>query len=335
MSLESRLEGLADQAEKNWQEPGNNNENESAKADQSLDTAPDMSFKGTQNEPSFDKQPQQTAQEKLDQAIMDLSKADKVMFEGKEWTRDELKRAIMRQEDYTRKTQELSRQRQEFENYRTQLEQQVEQSKYENNYSADLRKVLNNPALMSEFFSTYPKEYHSKLLGDLQRYGQEGQGQQSRIDPVLAKTMAEMHEMKSKLSSYEEQRQQADAEFIDSRLKSLETTLSQKYPKANLETVYAKLDLEAQQQGLNFAQIRANPQLIDQAMDKLMKESHESFLKSYEAYAKEQSRKQIEANKKGSDVGKGGGTPNAPQPKAKLKDVDMYSAMKSAGAFDR
>lgn len=331
------FEGLAEKAEQGWQDPGQssatqnqetNTEAQSQSA-QSYDTAPELrGDKPQQNEQSFDKQPQGNAQT-TEQMLADLTKYEKVRLpDGTEMSRDELTRAIMRQQDYTKKTQELAKERRELEEFKTRTSQESEQFKYQSNYTADFRKIQANPALLSEFFETYPKEYHAKILSDLQRMGQESQ---NKVDPVYAKALQRQHEFESELKSLKEERHQENIMFVDSRLKSLESTLSQKYPKADMSTVYAQLDIEAQRQGVDIQAIKANPQLLDQTMEKLAKDSHERYLKSYEEYAKEQSKKQIEANKKGSDIGRGGGAPNSPPTKTKLKDVDMVAAMRAAG----
>src|SRR6478736_2497383 len=295
------FEGLAEKAESAWQDAPPSAVPQDSKSDfkvpetqeaqaQSHDgAAPDLKPIEAQNN-NLDKQPQGTSQQQLEAALADLSKFEKVKLpDGTEMTRDELTRAIMRQQDYTKKTQELAREREQYEQLKTQTEQQAEQFKYESNYRADLNKVLANPSLLNEF--------------------------------------------EQELTSLKEERQRENLMFVDSRLQSLETTLLTKYPKADMTTVYANLDIEANKAGIDINKIKANPQVLDQMMDKLAKDSHDRFLKSYEDYAKEQSKKQIQANNKGSDIGRGGGTPGAPKASPKLKDVDMYAAMKASGAL--
>jgi|SRR6478736_43553 len=337
------FEGLAEKAESAWQDAPPSAVPQDSKSDfkvpetqeaqaQSHDgAAPDLKPIEAQNN-NLDKQPQGTSQQQLEAALADLSKFEKVKLpDGTEMTRDELTRAIMRQQDYTKKTQELAREREQYEQLKTQTEQQAEQFKYESNYRADLNKVLANPSLLNEFYKTYPREYWSKLDQDLQRLGQQEQTQ--RIDPAYAKSLQKQHEFEQELTSLKEERQRENLMFVDSRLQSLETTLLTKYPKADMTTVYANLDIEANKAGIDINKIKANPQVLDQMMDKLAKDSHDRFLKSYEDYAKEQSKKQIQANNKGSDIGRGGGTPGAPKASPKLKDVDMYAAMKASGAL--
>lgn len=338
------FEGIAEKAEAGWQEtPGTTDTstqqttgNETGAPDLQTqshsDAAPELQRHETQTN-NFDKQPQNVSpeQQRALDSIADLSKFEKVKLpDGSEMTKDELTRAIMRQQDYTKKTQEAAKIRAEAEELKTRYEQQSEQFKYESNYQADLRKVLANPHLLNDFYKTYPREYWSKLDQDLQRNGQENH---QRIDPAYAKSLQKQHEFEAELSSLKEERQRDDLMFVDTRLKSLETTLSTKYPKADMASVYAQLDLEAQNQGVDLRAIKANPQLLDTTMEKLAKASHEKFLKSYEDYAKEKSKQQIQANNKGSDIGRGGGTPGAPKVATKLKDVDMFAAMKAAGAL--
>jgi hypothetical protein len=86
-----------------------------------------------------------TQQEKI-QEMIELESLDKFKFRGKEWTPEEIDKAMLLQADYTRKTQAISA-----------------ESKFIDNLDADLRAVRSNPDLTSEFKKLYPEKYHKFL----------------------------------------------------------------------------------------------------------------------------------------------------------------------------
>src|SRR4051812_16401412 len=63
-------------------------------------------------------------------APFDLGKIDKFNWEGEEWSVKDLKNAVLRQKDYSQKTEAIAQDR-----------------KYYENLSFDLAKVRENPAL--------------------------------------------------------------------------------------------------------------------------------------------------------------------------------------------
>jgi GTP-dependent phosphoenolpyruvate carboxykinase len=66
--------------------------------------------------------------------LTDLDSVDRFRFAGREWTRDELQKSILMQNDYTRKTQEIS-----------------ETRKYYEHLQSDLPKVLRDPSRLLFF----------------------------------------------------------------------------------------------------------------------------------------------------------------------------------------
>jgi hypothetical protein len=87
--------------------------------------------------------------------LVDLDTMDKFKFGGREWTPKELEAAYMRQQDYSRKTQEIAQER-----------------KYYDNLPYDLDMVKNNPALVNQFKQVYPAKFHSWI--DSCRTGKTG-----------------------------------------------------------------------------------------------------------------------------------------------------------------
>ena len=103
--------------------------------------------------------------------IYDLEKLSKFKYQGQELTPKDLEAMILRQKDYTQKTQALSKERESF---------QSEQKFYENLYY-DLNNVKNNPQLANEFIKIYPEKFHEYLK---QVLGQTDQTQKQEQRPV-------------------------------------------------------------------------------------------------------------------------------------------------------
>ena len=88
--------------------------------------------------------------------ITELEKLERFKFKGEEWTPKKAEQAFMRQQDYTKKAQELAEQRKEYES-------ELKHREYRSNLKADINHVLKNPSLADEFKKIYPEEYHYAL----------------------------------------------------------------------------------------------------------------------------------------------------------------------------
>lgn len=230
------------------------------------------------------------------QALFDLSKADKFLLDGKEYTKDQLIKERLLMSDYTRKTQELAEQRRQFE----------ETSKYDANLKSDLRKVLQDPSLVDRFKQIYPKEYHDIVDAYLER-AQAGQPQTQggSLDPNLIKKYVEpmVKPLQEKLDRYETEAatKQLDLKFQE---------LSKKYPDAKDEFVLARLQTLAAQ----------NVNITDEKIEEVFKYFDEDRKKDRESYHKEQLNKQKTANKDARDVASGGGIPGQSPKKLSMKN---------------
>lgn len=234
-------------------------------------------------------------QEQQEQEALDLAKVQKFKFEGQEMTYEDLKKAYLRQQDYTRKTQALSEERKSWD----------QKTQYWSNLDADLASVKANPALAAQFKSIYPEEFHKYL-----RYvanEQEAQTQQTaQAQQVLNNPIYDQ-----RLTQLEQMIVAKEAQAMESQLAAQDEKMQAKYPLADPEKVYAKA------QTLH----KNGTQLDEQVWDKLWKSAHEADLKRYQAHYKEQVTKQQSANQKGRDMAPGGGMAGQAPVKAKFKDV--------------
>jgi hypothetical protein len=221
-------------------------------------------------------------------AIAELDKMDKFKLDGQEWTLKDLKAAIMRQKDYTQKTQTLSEERKSFQ----------EERKFHENLAWDLQKVRENPALASEFVSTYPQKFHKYveqfLNANTQAQGTQPQVQRPQVD---IQTMSRLERLEKFYNDQQVTRQQTEIESITKEL-------SDKYPDAAkamrlvLADAYeAQMELKKDGRDITKDDWERIFKENDQYVKDLLKANYGSLVKQ-----------QTEANAKGKDVGAGGGT---------------------------
>lgn len=238
--------------------------------------------------------------------ITELDKLEKFKYEGREWTPAELKKAILRQQDYTQKMQGFSKERQTFESER----------KFAENLYADLKHVQNNPALASEFVKVYPQKYHAYLrevLSSTSGTASQQQPQnQNAMNPELIELMSTVNELKGKFTEQEVAKNES---FINTTIESL----SQKYPDAIQKLVIAEV----------YDYLQKNPKA--QATDaKLWEDTFKSVDAEMKGHWKqrygEMVKKQTQANAKARDVESGGGTiGQAPQKFKSIRDVTNHA----------
>jgi hypothetical protein len=235
--------------------------------------------------------PEQVAKDKTPdaEAVFDLSKAQKVRFEGKDWTPEEIKKHLMRQEDYTRKTQAIA-----------------EERKYFDNLTADLESVKRNPALISEFKRIYPEKYHRfvDVLGLTEKKEEPGQ------KPAVPQEYLE------RIERIEQTFTQREKEAFNAKLEVIEQGLQKKFSYANLTDVYGAADTFFKENGIQ-------PNQVDEKMlEPFFKASHEYNVSQFKKWQEEQLKTTREVNKSASDIGRGGGTPGqAPKKYRRLEDV--------------
>lgn len=230
--------------------------------------------------------------------IYELEKLSKFKYQGQELTPKDLEAMILRQKDYTQKTQALSKERESL---------QSEQKFYENLYH-DLNNVKNNPELANEFIKVYPEKFHTYLkqvLGQSEQT-QNAQNQKPQFDVDTAARLQKLE------AFYYEQEVAKNTQQMDAIIDKL----SPKYSDAIPELVISRI-WEAYNRG-----------------EKITPEVWENTFKTADAEMKERIKakygdlvkKQTEANNKSRDVDSGGGTVGrAPQKFKSLSDVTKYA----------
>lgn len=263
---------------------GNSGEGEAESTQQSQEIAP----QGASHE-----------QESEAPSITDISKLEKFLFDGKELTPQELKQSILRQADYTRKTQELAQQRESYE----------KEKLFSEKISIDLEEVRKDPSLVQAFKQTYPEKYH-KLLDLVLGPQQQAQGQNQ---PQVPK------ELLSRLERVESTFREREVAAIEADLDVKFSKLSAKYPRADEEKVITRASLMLNQ----------GEELTDAKWESLFKSAHEAQLKAYQDWQKQQVTEQKQANAKGKDIAPGGGIPGQAPKRMSLKEA-MAMAVQNA-----
>jgi hypothetical protein len=230
------------------------------------------------------------------QTVAELERLEKFKFDGKEYTPDQLRRERMLHADYTKKTQELSKERKFYDNLRY-----------------DLEKVRKNPALIDEFRQIYPEKFHAYL----EMIEARAQANQSRMgDEMSGEERADLSpEVKEKLERFESYVRDQETSKHEAILEAKFSTLSKKYPDAIEDMVLARAQ----------SLLDHKVQLTDQVWDKLWKESHNLIQSKVNNKQKTTLEAQREANKRASDTGSNGGTPGQAPAKMKLKDVADFA----------
>lgn len=254
-------------------------------------------------------------------AVFDLNKAEKFLFDGKEMTPKELNAMILRQKDYTKRTQAIAEERRRFEQERTEWTQKQEQEKlYTDNYEIDIQNVLRDPSKESRFKEIYPVKFHNLLDQALAKHFGDPNSPK-RNDTVLEQRLKsvegkfEQRERELAKTAFEES-VATNAEILDSNIQRL----AQKYPMADEDSVLARAEYMA-------SSLKKDATFNDSfgaLMEKLYKENHAYHDNRYKQTYKANVEKQKQANTRGKDIGKGGASPGTAPQKMKLKDVKNH-----------
>lgn len=274
----------------------------------------------------------QERQSAIAEALLDLDKntSEKILFQGKEWTKKDLQNAFLRQEDYSRKTMALSEQRRASE----------QEQKYADNFAADVQHVINNPELLEKFKELYPARYHGSLERILQNVRTDSVGQtqgagaierqtgQSNVDPVMLK---KLQAIETEMNFFRQQREENDKNYraqevatAEAEISSTFDKLSKKYPMADEVNC-----INAGQMYLD--QNPGEKKVPEKVWDNIFKSVNDMHTERYKAHYREQIKNQKLANSKGKDTPAGGGTPGSAPVKMRLKDVGDYAANMLSG----
>lgn len=249
--------------------------------------------------------------------IHELEKLEKFKFQGQEWTLKDLEKALMRQKDYTQKTQSLADERKAFESER----------KYSDNLTADLMLIMNNPdrrdMLIKEFLNVYPQKYHQSLKqvlsGSVSPQQASHQSQQSQGPDI---------DLMSRLQTLESFHHNQEVSKNKMEIDSIIQKLSSQFPDAIPELAIGRV-------------FEAFNQILEQNPNaKLTTKMWEDTFKSVDREMKSRDsqrygnfvKKQVEANKKAKSPEAGGGTPaRAPTKFKSLKDVTDFAVKDMTG----
>lgn len=217
----------------------------------------------------------------------DLSTVEKVKVGDRVLTRDELEKGIMRQEDYTKKTQEIGRDR-----------------KFMANLESDLKRVSEQPELARQFKEIYPEKFHNFLKYVIR--------ETKAAQPTTTQTQREVNgeakdgpspELLSRLEKLEQQSEAKEVEAREQEIDSMITKLSPKYPLA-IPKGNESYVLELARQVVD-----ANKQLTPQVWEKIFQHAHKHFESAFTDYQQHKIKLARERNQRGLDQGAGGGTP--------------------------
>jgi hypothetical protein len=251
---------------------------------------------------------QSEPQTNVEAQIADLEKIGTFKYQGKTWNVGELEKAILRQQDYTKKTQSVSEERKAIE----------EDRKYYDNLYYDLEKVKANPKLANEFINLYPEKFHSYLENVLSYSNTQVQQQYETPTPTYAQPDIKLL---SRLDRLEKTYQTQEVEKATQSIQTTMDSMAKKYPDALPEVCLARA-YEA-----HNAKVKMTPEVwedIYKTSDKQMK----SWAK--ERYG-DMVKKQTTANEKARDVKSGGDTlGRAPKTFNKFDDItnNMMASLK-------
>jgi hypothetical protein len=231
----------------------------------------------------------QTQQQKEAQAIYELEKLQKFKFDGQEWDPNSLKKAILRNKDYTVKTQELAQERKFYENL-----------------YYDLDHVKNNPSAIEQFKQIYPEKFHSYLNSVLEATNSKDTGQRDgkKGEDSLDKSQLppEFQERLTRLERMEADWREGQVKAAEQQIDAMTEKLASKYPYADSEAALARA-YSLNQKGVN---------LTEKVWENIYKSLHDSLSSKIEAGQKKQMQSQLQASKQAKDVGAGGATPSTP-----------------------
>lgn len=234
--------------------------------------------------------------------MLDLDSAKKFKFQGREWTPEELNKATLMQSDYSRKTQEIAKER-----------------KFHDNLKADLEHVKRDPNLAEAFKQAYPEKFHDYLRFVLAEAKAEAKAQQTESNQPLQlpkELQDKMSQVDQFLSEVKTQKQSAIEAEIDSRF----DVLSKKYPWADEDVVISKAQSLIDQNKQLPPDQRV--QFDDKTWENLWKSVHSASEAKAKKIYSEQIKQQSAANSKGRDAASSGGIPGqAPRTPKTIKEA--------------
>ena len=233
------------------------------------------------------------------QDLVDLDGVQKFKWGGQEWTPKDLQGAILRQSDYTRKTQALAEERKEFGS----------QKRYYDNLQADLERVQADPALAEKFRQVYPEAFH-KFLGYVAQQPSKPASPQENsaaLPKDVQERLSRIDKLEGTVTKMTEAQRAREITAINAELDNVCKAMSEKYPFADEATVLARAEALARQ----------GQKMTQSVWDDLWSAQHGRTEAMFKKRYSEQVSKQTQANKAGADTSPGGGIPGQKPVKAR------------------
>lgn len=229
----------------------------------------------------------QEAPQSQSTGIPELDKLERFRFEGRDYTPKEFKAAQLRQEDYTRKTQQLA-----------------ETRKFADNYAADLQAVYDKPELLAKFKEIYPAEYHALAERVLKAGKQpDNQATQASAPGSQIQLPDDVRQMVEEIKEYKQQVQEQKIHAASESINSLHTQMGTKYPYADPDVVDRRIEI-AIEKGLKIT--TAN---LAKVYENTYKAHHEALKSRLDKQASRKVGDQVAAGKAARDVNGSGGLP--------------------------
>lgn len=265
-----------------------------AEANQAFEAAQTAQSQSATSESTVETTQEQATPRESTPSVVDIDKLEKFMYEGKEWTKDDLRKSILMHQDYTKKTQEVANERKAIES----------EKRFAENVPHDLEKLARDPTLISEFRRIYPQKYHATAEKLLERLGvPRTQPDQARVNDYSAE-VARLERVEQWMNTVETEKMQQHLDHTFDKLKA-------QFPEADELVVIAKAQAKRSQ----------GEDIKGSDFEKWFKTDHESRAKKLEDYYLSKIKDQKAANRKGRDVPAGGEAPSAPAKKLTWKEA--------------
>lgn len=253
------------------------------------------------------------------QAIAELDKMERFKYQGQEWTKKDLENAILRQKDYTKKTQELSEGRKAYES----------EKKYHAALYYDLDTIRSNPTKenINEFIRVYPQSFHSHLQKVLETLQTQNNQQGSQNQQSQTQRPQYDVDLMSRLTKLEKATHDQEVAKNTTNINTIIGEMSKKYPDAIPKLAIAEIFDKYNETG-------KEPSKED--WDEAFKAVNDQLDKHYKSRYGSLVKKQTQANDKGRGDAPGGGQVGKAPPKFKrIEDIGKFAAADLAGSKGR
>lgn len=237
---------------------------------------------------------------------IDLDKVDTFIFQGQKYTPEELNKAILRQSDYSRKTQEVA-----------------QEKKFITNLSADLEYIRENPDQVENFKKVYPEHYHKYLdfvlAKDNSARPEDGVDDDYDLPPQIQerlKKLDKLEEIEAKLQRQEQKEYESQVAMAEKQIDNIFSKFQDKYPYAVEDVVLNRV------QSL-LDENRDNPgfQLTENTWERVFKAVNNHYQKHFESRYRNQAEAQLKDSERASDSAPGGMAPGRAPRRMSFEDA--------------